>query len=88
MTAEESVAPDEDQTLPSIPPRKRLRGTATEEFDQAAAADYTDRKASIRNIAARTGRSFGAIHRSLTRQKVTFRPRGGAHRSATKGEVQ
>ncbi|MEV0282314.1 helix-turn-helix domain-containing protein [Streptomyces sp. NPDC050610] len=88
MTAEENVAPDEDQGLPSIPPRKRLTGTAKEEFDRATAADYTVKKASIRDIASKTGRSFGAVHRSLTRQKVVFRPRGGAHRSATEGEAQ
>ncbi|MFE7114170.1 helix-turn-helix domain-containing protein [Streptomyces sp. NPDC057654] len=80
--------PAEDLDLPSIPPRKRLRGEEKEEFDRAAAAAYQNKGASIRNIAAKTGRSFGAIHRSLAQQKIPFRPRGGVSRSAAKGERQ
>lgn len=35
---------------------------------------------SVRTIAARTGTSYGAVHKALLANGVTMRPRGGNHR--------
>ncbi|KOG88561.1 hypothetical protein ADK38_19150 [Streptomyces varsoviensis] len=70
--------------LPAIPRGHRLRGAEKEAFAQAAAAAYVGKKASIRAIAAESGRSFNAIHRALTQQHVALRPRGGPHRHPQK----
>ena len=40
--------------------------------------------ASIRDLAAQTGRSYGFVHRVLTESGVTLRGRGGATRGKKK----
>lgn len=40
--------------------------------------------ASIRELAAETGRSYGFVHRVLSESGVTLRGRGGATRGKTK----
>ncbi|MEV0263007.1 helix-turn-helix domain-containing protein [Streptomyces sp. NPDC050617] len=69
--------------LPRIPPRKWLVGERAEEFATAVARAYKHRGASIRDIAEESGRSYGAIHRLLSQQKVTLRPSGGGNHSST-----
>jgi len=44
--------------------------------------------ASIRELAAATGRSYGFVHRVLSESGVTLRGRGGATRTKTKGEAR
>jgi hypothetical protein len=77
QTAENDPAASQDFDIPRIPKGKRLTGTAAEEFDEKIEKAY-DRGASIRFIIDESGRSFGAIHRALSRRGVTMRPRGFA----------
>jgi len=44
--------------------------------------------ASIRELAAATGRSYGFVHRVLSESGVTLRGRGGATRTKTKGKAR
>lgn len=46
----------------------------------AQMARLYDGGASVKDVAARTGRSYGAAHRMLLEAGVTMRPRGGAHK--------
>jgi transposase len=69
--------------LPVLPYAKRLNPKDHGEAFARIARAYDD-GASIRTIAARTGRSYGFIHRLLAeRPDVTFRERGGANRHRT-----
>jgi hypothetical protein len=54
----------------------RLTGDARETFKEAVTRMYLDERRSIRDIAAQTQRSYGAVHRLLSEANVTFRPRG------------
>ncbi|MGW1144967.1 helix-turn-helix domain-containing protein [Streptomyces sp. NPDC002454] len=66
-----------------LPYAKRLDPGENGEIFARIARVYDD-GASIRAIAAKTGRSYGFIHRLLAeRPDVTFRERGGANRNRT-----
>lgn len=67
---------DPDRTRTKTP---RL-GTAERDKLTAATAKAYRGGASIREIAAASGYSFGLVHTLLTEAGVTFRPRGGHHR--------
>lgn len=58
----------------------RVTGTAREELTQQVVEQYA-KGASIRELAASTGRSYGFIHRLLTEAGVPLRGRGGATRN-------
>lgn len=55
-----------------------IRGDNRRDYLQRLAADYNTGQ-SIRQLAARHNKSYGAIHHALTQAGVTFRPRGGAN---------
>lgn len=49
-------------------------------FRKAVAARYVnDTSVSIRTLCEETGRSYGLIHKTLTKEGVALRPRGGRH---------
>jgi predicted transcriptional regulator len=54
----------------------RLTGKALEVHTKKAISMYSKGK-SIREISEETGRSYGAVHRVLALNGVTFRGRGG-----------
>lgn len=56
--------------------RTALAGQLTERYTAGA---------SIRALAAETGRSYGFVHRVLSESGTTLRSRGGATRSASRG---
>ncbi|WP_331753049.1 helix-turn-helix domain-containing protein (plasmid) [Streptomyces sp. NBC_00637] len=64
--------------LPRIPPGVHLQGDEAALFEVKVVKAYTERFASIRDICAETGRSYGSIHKLLAAH-VTFRGRGYAH---------
>ncbi|OAT66627.1 transcriptional regulator [Mycobacteroides immunogenum] len=45
-----------------------------------------EKGASIRTLAADTGRSYGYVHRALVESGVTLRGRGGPNRRARKSQ--
>ncbi|MGY1502933.1 helix-turn-helix domain-containing protein [Streptomyces sp. QTS52] len=59
-------------------PHTKLKGDAATLFTKCATRAY-DRGGSIRDIAGRTNRSFGAVRHSLLEAGVTLRGQGGAH---------
>ena len=59
---------------------ERLSGARREELAKELAAAYQSGR-SIRQLAAETGRSYGAVHRLLVDHGVTLRGRGGARRA-------
>lgn len=63
-------------------PGARVTGLDRAALAEAAARDYKG-GASIRDIAERTGRSYGATHRLLVEAGVTLRGRGGSRKPAT-----
>ncbi|MEU5083017.1 MULTISPECIES: helix-turn-helix domain-containing protein [Streptomyces] len=52
---------------------RRLTGQELADFTELVVAAY--KTTSIRGICKKTGRSYGAIHRTLVRGNVTLRPR-------------
>lgn len=54
----------------------RLTGDDRDSFRDQVVEMYVSEGRSIRDIAAVTQRSYGAVHRLLTEAKVVFRPRG------------
>ena len=56
--------------------RTALAGQLNERYSEGA---------SIRALAAETGRSYGFVHRVLSESGTTLRSRGGATRSAARG---
>ena len=67
--------------LPVVPKHRRLVGQEAQDFQTKVIAAYLERKAAIKDICAATTRSYGAIHRLLTRCGVQLRGRGGVQRS-------
>jgi len=67
---------DPDRTRAKTP----RRGTAERDKLTSATAVAYNGGASIRQIAATSGYSFGLVHTLLTEAGVTFRPCGGHHR--------
>ncbi|WP_241691571.1 helix-turn-helix domain-containing protein [Streptomyces sp. GZWMJZ-114] len=61
--------------LPFIKRHQVLRGAEARDFAAAVVTAY--KTMSVRAIARKTGRSYGAIHRLLREHDVTMRPRGG-----------
>jgi hypothetical protein len=59
-----------------IAPRRRVTGEERGQVAVSFAEEYAH-GASIRDIAADSGRSFGFVHRILCEAGVTLRPRGG-----------
>jgi len=61
----------------------RVTGAEREELSRSLVAQYGE-GASIRELSASTGRSYGFVHRMLTDAGVQLRGRGGAtrHRGA------
>lgn len=57
----------------------RITGEQRQELSQELAAKYSA-GASIRELAASTGKSYGFVHRVLTEADVPLRGRGGATR--------
>jgi hypothetical protein len=58
----------------------RITGPERVKLGRALLAEY-DKGASIRQLAARHGRSIGSVRRLLIDAGVTFRSRGGATRA-------
>lgn len=58
----------------------RVSGAARDSLTSDLKAKY-EGGASIRELAAETGRSYGFVHRLLVESGVTLRGRGGAPRS-------
>jgi hypothetical protein len=68
-----------------VEPKKYQKGqTITGDARKILAANvkymYVNEKLAIRAICAKTGRSYGAIHRMLREEKVSFRPVGWTSR--------
>jgi predicted transcriptional regulator len=61
---------------------ERLTGARREQLAKELAEAYQAGR-SIRQLAAETGRSYGAVHRLLVDYGVTLRGRGGARRAKT-----
>lgn len=57
--------------------RDKLAGDLKKKYESGA---------SIRELAAETGRSYGFVHRVLSESGVTLRGRGGATRGKAKGK--
>lgn len=62
--------------------RARVVGDQREQMGAQMARVYDGEGASVREIAERFGRSYGAAHRMLAEAGVTFRPRGGSVKRA------
>ncbi|GAA3199401.1 helix-turn-helix domain-containing protein [Actinocorallia longicatena] len=60
---------------------ERLTGDRRDQLAKDLAAKYASGQ-SIRQLAAETGRSYGAVHRLLVDHGVNLRSRGGARRTA------
>lgn len=76
-------------TTLSSPPRyeRGARLTPEEEAEfRAWALKMYDANWSIRRIVERSGRSYGAVHKSLSEAGVTFRSRGGAQKRPSSAE--
>lgn len=58
---------------------RRITGQDRDKLAADVKRKYKD-GASIRTLAAETGRSYGFIHRLLSESDVTLRGRGGANR--------
>lgn len=58
----------------------RVSGSARDALANEVSAKYLE-GASIRDLAAETGRSYGFVHRLLVESGVTLRGRGGAPKS-------
>lgn len=63
---------------------RRVTGKERDDLAKDLKRKYKE-GASIRSLAAETGRSYGFIHRVLVDSKVTLRGRGGATRGRSKG---
>lgn len=59
---------------------ERLTGARREQLAKELAESYQSGR-SIRQLAADTGRSYGAVHRLLVDHGVVLRGRGGARRA-------
>lgn len=68
---------------------RRVTGTERDKLSADLKKKYSG-GASIRELAASTGRSYGFVHRVLTESGATLRGRGGATRgkSKTKGKAK
>jgi hypothetical protein len=62
----------------------RVTGTERDRLSVGLKKQY-DAGASIRELAASTGRSYGFVHRVLSESGATLRGRGGATRSKKRG---
>ena len=60
---------------------ERLTGARRDQLAKELAAAYASGQ-SIRQLAAETGRSYGAVHRLLVDNGVSLRGRGGPRRAA------
>ncbi|MFI0219104.1 helix-turn-helix domain-containing protein [Streptomyces lydicus] len=69
--------PSGDLDLPHIKSRQKLTGAAREAFSKKVVAAYQTphRKVTIREICAKTNRSYGAIHSILSAAGATKRGR-------------
>jgi hypothetical protein len=72
-----------DLELPYIKSRQKLTGEAREDFAKKVVAAYRTpgRKVTIREICAKTNRSYGAIHSILSEAEATKRGRRSADAS-------
>jgi predicted transcriptional regulator len=61
----------------------RITGAERERLASTLRKNY-EKGASLRELAERTGRSYGFVHRVLTDAGVTLRGRGGATRGTKK----
>lgn len=61
----------------------RVTGADRDQLATELKRRYTE-GASIRSLAADTGRSYGFVHRILTENEVSLRSRGGATRGKAK----
>ena len=68
--------------LPTIKANVRIIGEERTRLSKRLVQQYK-RGASIRTLAAETGRSYGFIQRILSESNVTLRPRGGNTRRST-----
>jgi hypothetical protein len=66
--------------LSTLPKGRRITGAEREALTSELKSRYTA-GASIRELAAETGRSYGFIHRLLVESETTLRGRGGPTRS-------
>ncbi|MGW3651683.1 helix-turn-helix domain-containing protein [Streptomyces sp. NPDC000878] len=84
-TADQAQEPPWKQELNHLPipyqSRTYLTGDAAVQFTRRVVNAY-GLGASIRDIEEHTGRSFGAVRRSLLNDGVKLRGRGGAHNPA------
>ncbi|MFE6412207.1 helix-turn-helix domain-containing protein [Streptomyces sp. NPDC057837] len=70
-----------DSSLRRIEKGRRLTGESAKQFTVDVIKAYETR--SIRSICTETGRSYGAIHRLLTTNGVTMRPKGYQRKTST-----
>jgi predicted transcriptional regulator len=61
----------------------RITGAERERLASTLRKNY-EKGASLRELAERTGRSYGFVHRMLTEAGVTLRARGGATQTKKK----
>ena len=69
------------------PGAERVAGQAREQLTQELAEAY-GQGASIRDLAASSGRSYGLIHKLLGEAGVQLRGRGGATRGRARDSVE
>jgi hypothetical protein len=67
--------------MATLPKGRRITGSARETLTADVRSQY-EGGASIRELAAETGRSYGFIHRLLVEADVTLRGRGGPTRGS------
>lgn len=65
-------------TTTAVPKGKRVTGKDRDKLAAALKKKY-DKGATVRQLHAETGRSFGAIQKLLEDAGTTMRPRGGRH---------
>jgi hypothetical protein len=73
--------------MDKIAPRQRLTGPAAARFEHWATAQY-EYGAAIRTVAAASGRSYGAVHRTLAQAGVQFRRRGSDRLNTPVGQLR
>jgi hypothetical protein len=76
--------PHEENPVPAptvipLAPKVRIEGKSRDALRKTMRASY-ERGASVRDLAATHGRSYGFVHDVLTEAGTHFRPRGGQTR--------
>ena len=56
---------------------QRITGASRDQLKKIVEKYYVTDRESIREIAVKTGRSYGSVHRLLVEAGVELRPRGG-----------